>query len=152
MRHPLWALPSDFDDEVGKILQFVLANEEIFDPPVFEAGIRKSKHPGREGQSGVGKRPLVRAVSAGQRLGLTQREIATILRVSERAVRNIERRAVKKLLAHPELRQVWRDYLSGQLEEGEAALTPQEVKALLGLVRTPEEKFVIQKVLRAIQA
>lgn len=95
------------------------------------------------------RKPLVRA--GEQPVGLTQREIALVMKLSERAVRQIERRAVRKLLAHPELRQAWQDYLSGQLEEDEGVLTPEEVEALLSLVRTPEEKFVIQKVLRLMQ-
>ena len=45
---------------------------------------------------------------------LTQAETARMLGLSERAVRNIERRALAKLLRHPQLRQLWREYLAGK--------------------------------------
>lgn len=147
-----WPLSPDFNEMVGKILQFVLTDGEMFDWRVFEGTVSRHKLAHRPKASRRLKPAFVRAGSTGQPCGLTQREVAIILRVSERAVRNIERRAIKKLLAHAELRQAWQDYLSGQLDEGELSLTPEEVYALLGLVRTPEEAFVIRKVLWSIQA
>ena len=145
-------LPSDFQVMVGEIVQFVLTDEEMFDSPIFEATVSRQNR-ARRHKPGRGPKPaFVRDGFTGQPFGLTQREVAVILRVSERAVRNIERRAIKKLLAHPELRQAWQDYLSGQLDEGGLSLTPEEVEALLSLVRTPEEKLVIQKLLWLMQA
>lgn len=148
---PRRPMPGDFNEMVGKILQFVFMDEGTHDSLVFEATLHKSNHARRDSRGGRPKAAFVRTGSTGQRIGLTQREIATILRVSERAVRNIERRAIKKLLAHPGLRQIWKDYLSGQLDEGELALTPREVEALFGLVRTREEWLVVRKVLRVMR-
>lgn len=91
----------------------------------------------------------VRPSEPGTRVGgLTQKEVALLLNLSERAVRQIEIRAIQKLRNHPLLRQVWRQYLAGELEEGRYALTPDEIDALFDLVCTPEERDLIQKLLR----
>jgi hypothetical protein len=60
----------------------------------------------------------VRAGSGEHALGqLTQREVAVILKISERAVRQIERRAIEKLRNHPLLKQVWREWQGREIEE-----------------------------------
>ena len=82
---------------------------------------------------------------------LTQREVAQLLGISERTVRQIERRAMQKLFSHPVLRQVWQDYLSGQLDEEDVRLTAAESAALFSLVQNPTERRLIQKVLRLTQ-
>ncbi len=69
-----------------------------------------------------------------------------LLNISEPGVRAIERRALQKLRNHPLLRQVWREYLAGELEENQEALTPDEIRALLNLTRTREERRLIQKI------
>jgi len=82
---------------------------------------------------------------------LTQREVAQLLNLSERAVRNIERRAIEKLKEHPLLRQVWRKYLEGELDEDGLWLNGAEVTALFSLAQNSTERQLIQKVLRLIQ-
>ena len=86
-----------------------------------------------------------------QSLGLTQREVASLLRLSERAVRNAERRAIAKLRRHPMLKALWREYSESQSgAEASTPLTPQEVEALLGLATTWLERRVLWKVLDLI--
>ena len=82
---------------------------------------------------------------------LTQREVAQLLGMSERGVRAVERRAFEKLRQHPVLRQAWQQFLAGELDEHQLDLTPEEIEALFNLARTPEERGVIEKVLRLIQ-
>jgi hypothetical protein len=98
-------------------------------------------------------RPMLRNKETGKGgETLSQREIAIFLGISERAVRLVERRAFKKLFNHPSLRQVWRQYLAGELEEGEWNLTTDEVRALFKLARTAREWLLLKKVLRIVQA
>lgn len=82
---------------------------------------------------------------------LTQLEVAALLGMSERAVREIERRALEKIKSHPALRQVWQKYLAGELDEQALVLTAEEVAALFGLAHTPEERHLIRKILRVVQ-
>ena len=74
-----------------------------------------------------------------------------LLNLSVRAVREIEHRAVQKLRNDPSLREVWRKFLAGQLDEQQGTLTPQEIRALFNLAHTREEWSVLEKVLRLIQ-
>ena len=75
-----------------------------------------------------------------------------VLKMSERGVREVERRAFKKLRNHPLLREIWRQYLAGDLEEqAMEPLTRAEIEALFALARTPAERAAIGKVLRLIQ-
>ncbi len=82
---------------------------------------------------------------------LTQKEVAQLLKMSERGVRVVERRAFEKLRQHPILRQAWQQFLAGELDEHQLGLTLEEIEALFNLARTPEERGVIEKVLRLIQ-
>ena len=83
---------------------------------------------------------------------LSQREVAMIMRISERAVRAIELRAIQKLRRDPKARRLWAE-LTGErmepdLEEGEGtALTPTEINALTGLTRSAEERLALKKLL-----
>jgi predicted transcriptional regulator len=79
---------------------------------------------------------------------LTQKEVAMLLGISERAVRDIEHRALRKIRSHPLMREVWRQYLNGELDEAQLLLTPAEIEALFNLVSSTEERRLIQKVLR----
>jgi len=81
---------------------------------------------------------------------LTQKEVALLLGMSERAVRAVERRAFEKLRNHPLLRQVWQQFLTGELDEHRQALTSEEADALLKMARTPQELHLLRKVLRVI--
>ena len=47
--------------------------------------------------------------------GRSQREIAARLGVTERTVRAIEARALRKLAKHPKMQALWRAYSSGEL-------------------------------------
>jgi hypothetical protein len=88
---------------------------------------------------------------------LSQREVATIMRISERAVREIERRAFDKLRRHPALVSLWREWNTGELDETASparraqALSREEVAAVFSLARTPAERQVIQKLLALTQ-
>jgi hypothetical protein len=82
---------------------------------------------------------------------LTQKEIAQLLNISERAVRLIERRAIQKLFNHPALRQVWRKYLAGELDEDLWNLTQEEINALLRLARTAQEWLLLRRVTQAFR-
>lgn len=83
---------------------------------------------------------------------LTQREVAVLLNMSVRGVREVERRAFEKLRNHPLLRQFWQQHLTGDLDENDLRLTPVEVAALLALARSSTEQHLVQKVLRLIQS
>jgi DNA-binding NarL/FixJ family response regulator len=96
------------------------------------------------------RKPIVRV--RGSEPGLSQREVGLLLNLSERAVSQIERRALRKLFAHAGLRQAWHQYLAGELDEQVAvALTPQEVQALFKLTYTTEERLVLQGILKRVQ-
>lgn len=72
---------------------------------------------------------------------LTQREVGLLLGISQRSVRRLERSAIAKLRRHPMLREIWQKYLAGELEETRLVLTRAEAVAMLGLVRSPEERL-----------
>ena len=83
---------------------------------------------------------------------LTQKEVAMLLGISERAVREIEHRALRKIRSHPLMREVWRQYLTGELDEEQLILTAAEIEALFNLVSSTEERRLLQKVLRLTQS
>lgn len=78
---------------------------------------------------------------------LTQREVALLLGLSERGVREIERRAFAKLRRHPALRHLWQQYQAGELGEATQRLLASEAFALLLLARTSEERQLVQKLI-----
>jgi hypothetical protein len=103
---------------------------------------------------GATRKPILRAQRYSSVAGasmLTQREVAQLLRMSERTVRTIERRAFRKIRDHPLMRQIWRQYVAGELDEHQPSLTQEEIEALFSLARTSEERHLIQKMLRLIQ-
>ena len=61
------------------------------------------------------QRPRRRKESGTAVGGLSQREIAARLGVTERTVRAIEVRALRKLAKNPEMQALWRAYSSGEL-------------------------------------
>ena len=93
------------------------------------------------------------AKAARTSFALTQAETALLLNISERAVRAIEKRALRKLRRHPALRDLWREYepclseVSPGVDEGARGLTPEEIEALLGLAKTPIERQALRRVL-----
>jgi hypothetical protein len=75
-----------------------------------------------------------------------------LLNLSERSVREIERRAFRKLRSHPALKEVWQQFLAGELgEDSSSSLSHEEVAALFRLARTTEERQVLRKVLRLVR-
>ena len=99
----------------------------------------------------------VRPGSAARQGGcLSQKEVAIILRISERAVRQIEKAAIEKLRRHPLLQDVWRDWTTGELKEATSeppmpwALSRAEVAAVYSLAKTPAERQALKKLLAAV--
>lgn len=75
-----------------------------------------------------------------------------LLHMSERGVREVERRAFKKLSQHPLLKEIWRQHLAGDLDEqAPQRLTQAEIQSLFALARTPDEQAVVRKVLRLVR-
>jgi hypothetical protein len=103
----------------------------------------------------------VRPGSAEKEIGcLSQREVAAILRISERAVREIERRAFDKLRRHPALKNFWREWQTGQTGEiketrlpiaRQWALSRSVVAAVNALAETPIERQALRKLLALTQ-
>lgn len=94
----------------------------------------------------------VRPGSGERQVGLlTQKEVAAIMRISERAVREIERRAFDKLRRHPALRDFWREHETGEIREASVstprawALSRAEIAAVYALAQTPEELRVLRR-------
>ena len=100
----------------------------------------------------------VRPGSAEKELGcLSQREVAAILRISERAVREIERRAFEKLRRHPALRDLWREWQTGEIKETALRVSRQwtlsraEVAAVYALAGTTVERQALRKLFALTQ-
>jgi hypothetical protein len=81
--------------------------------------------------------------------GLTQKEVALVMGMSERGVRAVERRALDKLRRHPALRAIWGEWI-GEGEDVE--LTDAEVAAIYGLARTRAERRVLDKLMAVLAA
>ena len=99
----------------------------------------------------------VRPGSAERQQGcLTQAEVAALLRISQRTVREIEHRALAKLRRHPALKHFWREWQTGQIRETASRASKQwtlsraEVAAVYGLARTPFERRAVRKLLALI--
>ena len=93
--------------------------------------------------------------SLGHTGGLSQPEVAAILNISVRAVRQIEQRAIAKLPRHPALRRVWREFFTGEVEESRElgveqlvayALSFPEVVARFGLTSNRFERRGLERV------
>lgn len=100
----------------------------------------------------------VRPGSAEEELGcLSQKEVAAILRMSERAVREVERRAFEKLRRHPALKDFWREWTTGQIKETALRVSKQwtlsrvEIAAVYALAETPAERQALRKLLALTQ-
>ena len=92
------------------------------------------------------QKPIVRVRRSGPFTGtgpLTQKEVAILLGMSERGVREVERRAFRKIRNHPLMRQVWQKFMAGELDEQELLLTADEIQALFRLARTTEERHLM---------
>ena len=115
----------------------------------------------RAAQGRLPRKPTIRVrPGSGEReLGLlTQREVALILRISERSVRAIEKRAFDKLRRHPALREFWREHETGEVTEavfpGPKAwvLRSAEITAVYDLAQTPSERRALRKLFGLAQA
>jgi hypothetical protein len=109
----------------------------------------------RAASSVLSRKPTIRVRygSGEAAIGLlTQKEVAAVLGLSVRAIREIERRAFEKLRRHPALRQFWREHVIGDVEENVRShdFSRPEVAALFGLVRTRLERRALHKVLGTI--
>jgi DNA-binding CsgD family transcriptional regulator len=100
----------------------------------------------------------VRPSSAERQQGcLTQAEVATFLRISQRTVREIERRALAKLRSHPALQDFWREWQTREIKETRLPIAKQwvlnraEVAAVYALAETPAERQVLRKLLALTQ-
>ena len=88
---------------------------------------------------------------------LSQKEVAAILRISERAVRQIERTAIEKLRRHPVLQGIWREWETGEMKEAisrgssQSALSRAEIAAIYALTRTPAERQAVRKLVAIAQ-
>jgi hypothetical protein len=88
---------------------------------------------------------------------LSQKEVAVILRISERAVRQIEKTAIEKLRRHPVLQGLWREFETGEMKEAMSrgssqwALSRTEIAAIYALTRTPEERQAVKKLIAIAQ-
>jgi hypothetical protein len=110
-------------------------------------------------QGPVPRKPTirVRAGSGEEAVGLlSQKEVAMIMKISERAVREIERGAFEKLRQHPALKEFWQEWITGEVEEAasesEWTLTRAEVAAVYALARTPAERNALTKLLALASA
>ena len=95
-------------------------------------------------------KPVLRAPRGS---GLTQEDTAIFLGLSQRAVRDTEKRALRKLRQNPAIRALWRELVGeGVTSTADLELTDAEIAALYGLVRTPEERRVLDKVIALVSA
>jgi hypothetical protein len=115
----------------------------------------------REAHGPLPRKPTIRVRhGSGEReLGLfSQKEVAAIFRISERAVREIERRAFDKLRRHPALKNFWREWQTGEIKETSLRVSKQwtlsraEVAAVYALAGTTVERRALMKLLALTQA
>ncbi len=108
----------------------------------------------RAAQGAVPCKPTIRVRpgSAEKEMGfLSQEEVATILRISTRSVREIERRAFDKLRRHPDLKDFWREWVTGEIKETALSvlrnwvLSQAEISSVYALAGTPEEHQALRK-------
>jgi hypothetical protein len=111
----------------------------------------------RAAQAPRPKKPTIRVRpgSAEHAVGLlSQKEVALFLKISERAVRETERSAFQKIRNHPLMRQFWREWEGGEIDEAahgsEWQLSDCEIAAVYKLARTLEEREVLSKVMALI--
>jgi hypothetical protein len=108
----------------------------------------------RAEQGEVGGDPILRLLrGTGQRgHGLTQKEVALRLGMSERGIRAVERRALEKLRRHPALRAIWGEWIGEGASGEDVELTDAEVAALYNLAGTQAERRVLDKLMALMAA
>jgi hypothetical protein len=114
----------------------------------------------RLAQGALPRKPImrVRRGSAEHEVGLmSQAEVAAFMHITQRAVRDIERRAFDKIRRHPGLRAFWSEWLTGEVEEAASqaladwALTRAEIDAVYALARTSAERQALRRLFALIQ-
>jgi hypothetical protein len=116
----------------------------------FEAAARRQKPNAAPVE---GRPPLVlRQTTRHRDRGLTQREVGLLLGLTERAVRRIEKIALRKLARHPDLWALWRQYQAGELTEQGHRLATPEILALVGLTRRRAEREALHKAMAQVQS
>lgn len=102
-------------------------------------------------EQAVLEKPVIRARPGGG--GLTQKEVALLVGLSERAVRDIEKRALRKLRQHPALRALWREKVrESAASKVNLELNDAEVAAVYGLARTWAERQAVDKLMALVSA
>jgi hypothetical protein len=107
----------------------------------------------RAARGALPRRPTMR-VRPGS-LGLTQKEVALLMGLSERTVRSTEKQALAKL--RDALQDLWREWETGEIKEvalvarSDRALSRAEVAALYALARTPDERQALRKLFAMAQ-
>jgi hypothetical protein len=112
----------------------------------------------RAAQGALPPKPTVRVrPGSGEReLGLlSQAEVASLLHLSVRTIREIERSAFRKLRRHPALRDLWQEWVTGEVKEALPtpsawALSSAEVAAVWALTRTPFERRALRKLIALV--
>jgi hypothetical protein len=143
-----------FRDERGKQVQRSTgqrdraAAQAIADRLETEARRKRAAQPPRPAKPTIRVRPG----SPERGIGLlSQKEVAVFLRISERAVRETERSAFEKIRNHPLMRQFWREWEGGEIDEAalrfDWQLSHDEIVAVYNLARTAEEREVLRKVM-----
>ena len=115
----------------------------------LEAAARAER--ARAGRAGQPPRLRNRQSPGNTGAGLTQREVAQLLGMTERGVRAVEKRALRKLWQHPLLRKLWGDYSRGELNERAGRWSAAELQAVWGLARSRAERATLRKVLLMIK-
>ena len=116
----------------------------------FEAAARAQR--AKSGSAGRRQRIRNRQSPGRSGGGLTQQQVASLLGLSVRGVRAIERRALRKPSPHPRLPAIGREYLAGELtEQGRPAVSPAEIKAHWGWASHRVELDTMREVLEISQ-
>ena len=141
------------DEVVEHLLQ---ADGSLSAKALLDASVHLPRRSDRKPALAVANKPRkptirVRPGSGERELGLlTQREVAVILRISERAVRAIEKRAFDKI--RRQLTDFWREWTDSEIEEttllvdwSDRPLTGAEIAAVYGLARSPAERQALRR-------
>jgi hypothetical protein len=143
-----------YRDETGRQVQRTTGTRDRSAAQAIADEMEAAAKRKRAAASPPPKKPTIRVRRCGpeHQAGLrTQAEVAAIMRIGERAVREHERSAFWKLRHHPKLREFWREWLG--IEEGAIPgsakwdLTSREIRALLALAEGPFERQALKKLI-----
>jgi hypothetical protein len=147
---------ASFRDETGKQVQHSTGKRNRTAAQIVADTWEEEARRKRISAGGQPKKPTIRVRQGGpeHQAGLrTQAETAAMMKISERAVRELERSAFTKLRNNPKLRAFWREWVGGGgikegRDPGDWQLTQAETAALLGLAKTPFERQVLRRLIR----